>query len=83
MYLCQEMQANDKIIGHTAFSSSSKKLRILCCLISALLFLDDVNVWGVHPAWLFPEFNTHTHHPQETKKQIKQSNSDSVKFYPL
>lgn len=34
----------------TAFSSSSRKLRMLCCLTSALFFRDDVNDCGAHPA---------------------------------
>lgn len=34
---------------HTALSSSSKKLRILCCLTSARFFLEDVNDCGVQP----------------------------------
>lgn len=43
----------DNMIELTALSSSSKKLRMLCCLTSALFFLDDVNVCGVQPVHSF------------------------------
>lgn len=37
------------MIKNTALSSSSKKLKMLWCLTSALLFRDDVNDCGVQP----------------------------------
>lgn len=41
---------------YTSFSSSSKKFRILCCLTSALFFLDDTKDCGVQPEHLLTKF---------------------------
>lgn len=44
------IKVSNILIEHTAFSSSSRKLKMFCCWTSALFFRDDVNDWGAHPA---------------------------------
>lgn len=57
-------------IGHTAFSSSSRKFNMFCCLMSALFFRDEVNVCGVHPTSLFHAVELVSDHHQDKKQMM-------------